>query len=413
MATEATNVKPENDTVEADRRMMDRVLCWLPGSVISLLAVGLVLIYSASAIRAERLGVWSMYFVEKQLIWLVIGGTAMVLASLMDYRLLLRFRWPLFLIGIGGLGGVLVAGAVVNGARRWFRFAGYSLQPSELAKLVLVVALAGILTRMGEGRIRSVVGLLMAIVLCFVPAALIGIEPDLGTAALVGTVLAAMVFVAGAQKRHLIIISLLTLPLAAYYMASRFNHIMGRITAFLEGGREGKAYHAYMSVQSIRSGGLWGTGPGTGWAKLFYLPEAHTDFIFSVLGQEWGLAGTIGVTLAFALIVVCGFTLFRRCPNPFGGLLAFGLTLMLGLQALFNIAVVTATVPTKGISLPFVSFGGSGLVCSLVMVGILISIARVTRRELGMSSTLQACDHDPDERTFAFRPGILAFGSQS
>jgi cell division protein FtsW len=372
-------------TVLARQAALDGWRRWLFGSVAALVGLGLVLVYAASAVRAEQSFGWSLFFVRKQLLWIGIGTLALVAAWLLDYRWLLRLRWALLALGLGLLAAVLVPGlgVEVNGARRWFRLGGYSVQPSDAAKLILVAALAGLLARHGSRLRESFACFLGLAALPVAAAGLIAAEPDFGTAVLIGTVLAAMVYVAGARLRHALLAGLLGLPVLAAgvawryeSLARRFGYVWERIAAWAEGGSTGKAWHAWMSVQSLKSGGLEGAGPGQGWAKRWYLPEAHTDFIFAVAGQEFGLVCTLAVVLLFGILIVCGARIAREVPDSFGATLVFGLTLMLGLQAAFNIAVVTAAIPTKGISLPFVSFGGSGLISAMAMVGLIGSVTR-------------------------------------
>ncbi|MFW5857912.1 MAG: FtsW/RodA/SpoVE family cell cycle protein [Planctomycetota bacterium] len=374
----------DRDLLLARQAELDALRAWILGAAATLAGLGLVLIYSASAVRAEGFG-WELFFVERQVWWLAAGLAPFALAWRIDYRWIAAVRWPLLLFGLGALVAVLVPGIghEVNGARRWFRVAGYSIQPSEAAKVVLVAAMAGILARMEDRLPKSLLRFLVAMGLALGSAALVAMEPDLGTAVLLATVLSAMVFAAGARLVHLaagagLALAGLAVLLAVRFdaIASRFGYVWDRVLAWHEGDVHGKGYHAYMSVQALKSGGTFGMAPGRGWAKLGYLPEAHTDFIFAVAGQELGLAGTAGILLVFAVLIICGMRLVRVCPDGFGSLLAFGITLLLGLQAAFNIAVVTGATPTKGISLPFVSFGGSGLVCSMTMLGLLASITR-------------------------------------
>lgn len=366
---------PLDEALLTAQDSLDQVRVWLMGAVFALLGLGLVLIYSASAIRAERFG-WNFYFVERQLVWIGLGLVVLAVAGRIDYHWLLRWRLPLLVCMLGALLAVLLpgVGTTVNGARRWFRLAGYSIQPSEIAKVVMVVVLAAYADRNGAALQRSFWRFLLLFALALCVPALVLVEPDIGTAALLGAVLVFMLFSAGARVTHVGFCLLAGGPFAVGYALLHFEHVQGRIHAWLYGGA--KAYQAKMSVLSLGSGNLHGVGLGQGWAKQWYLPEAHTDFIFAVGGQELGFLGCVGVIAAFAIIVICGACLVRQVPDRFGALLALGLTLMLGLQAAFNIAVVTASVPTKGISLPFVSFGGSGIVSSMAMVGLLCSISR-------------------------------------
>ncbi|MHC4870367.1 MAG: FtsW/RodA/SpoVE family cell cycle protein [Planctomycetota bacterium] len=355
---------------------LSRVRKWLICSISALLGLGLVLIYSSSAIRAENFGS-SLYFVERQFYWIVYGSISLSCLAFFDYRRLAALRWPCALFSIAALLLVKLSsiGTKVNGAQRWIKFSGVSFQPSEFIKIFMIIALAAFAVRKHEESIplrRFVLLITLIISVC----GLIAIEPDFGTALLVGFVLIIMVFAAGAKIRHIAGLLLLVIPFVIYYVISSSNYIMHRIQAWLEGGSEGKAYQTYMSIQSMSSGGIWGKGPGAGWAKLWYLPEAHTDFIFAVAGQDLGWICSVGIVFIYAVIAYSGWRVIKISEDRFASVLAFGITLMLGLQAAFNIAVVTATVPTKGISLPFVSFGGSGLISSMAMMGILISITR-------------------------------------
>jgi len=266
---------------------------------------------------------------------------------------------------------------VVNGARRWFRMGRVSFQPSELAKLALVVSLAGLLAWRPE-RVRSFFGAYVpSMALIGVVAALIAIEPDFGTAALMGVVGLLTCFVAGVRRRYLAV-SLVAAGVMVVLLAHRFPHIERRLVAHTRVWEDpqGAGYHAVQSLVSIGSGGPQGRGLGRGIQKLSFLPEANTDFVFAVIAEELGLPGTGAVLVLFMLFMAACLRVMRDCADdPFRFLLAFGITATILLQASINFAVATVLIPTKGIALPFVSYGGSNLFMNLMSVGILVRLA--------------------------------------
>lgn len=370
----------KEDRIFSNHSELQKVKGWLLGSVSFLIGLGIVLIYSSSAIKADSFGT-SLYFVEKQATWILIGIAIMFVLSFFDYRKYFHMKWLCLAVSFFALLAVKLSnmGNTVNGAQRWIKFGSFSFQPSEFIKVFMIIALAGFLAvekekTLGLKKFSIITSSILGV------AGLVLIEPDFGTAALIATVLMAMLVVGGANLKHVFALSSLIIAFAVFYIATSSNYILQRIQAWLEGGSSGKAYHAYMSIQCMTSGGLLGKGPGAGWAKLWYLPEAHTDFIYSVAGQDMGLICCVAIIFVFALIVYSGWKILNLVEDRFAALLAFGITVMIGLQAAFNIAVVTATVPTKGISLPFISFGGSGLIASMAMIGILISIIRHSYR---------------------------------
>ena len=376
MTTELTGDMPQLPAVEGTDTSA-RYVSMLLGAVAVLICVGFVFLYSASALRSS----WEFAFVERQFKALGLGLLAYYVLSYIDYHHYYRWRWVLLGVGVLLLAAVLVPGigAKVNGARRWFRIGGQSVQPSEMVKILAVLGMAALLYG-GRGRLMRFLPFMALTIPAGVFVGLVALEPDMGTAALLSCVMGAMIFVAGARTIYLLLMGALVIPPAAILAATRFEYIMGRVQAWLEGSTSGKGYHAWMSKSSIGSGGLTGVGLGRGEANLAYLPEAHTDFIYAVIGQETGLIGAACVLAAFAAFAIAGIGIARRCHDGFGALAAFGLTLMISIQAAFNIAVVTAAVPTKGIALPMISYGGTGLVCNLAAVGLLVSIARYGSR---------------------------------
>ncbi|MDR0363199.1 MAG: putative lipid II flippase FtsW [Planctomycetota bacterium] len=343
-------------------------------AVFALSGFGLVMVYSASAIRAARGGGWEMSYARNQLWWLAAAVIAMTVLSATPYRI-----WQMLWLPVLGGSYLLLAlvltplGTRVNGANRWFRIEGMNAQPSELAKIAMVMAVSALLVKMApDGRPRLFRHVIPLCGLVGIAVCLVAIEPDFGTAALIGAALVALMLAGGVRVWQLLLLLLPAVPAALWYGYTRFDHISRRIEDWMAG----EAFHTNVSKLAIGSGGVWGMGLGQGPAKLDYLPEAHTDFIFAMIGQETGLIGTLSLITLFVIVVWQGLSIARHAPDRFGALLAFGVTAFIGGQAVFNIGVVTGILPPKGISLPFVSFGGSGLVVFYSMTGLVVSVTR-------------------------------------
>ena len=351
---------------------------WLFLATVGLALFGLVMVYSASAITAEKENGSQYYYVGKQAVWTGIGLAVMFITMQIDYTWLRNRRIVYALLVLTVLMLLAVFGfSPINGARRWIKLKAFSIQPSEISKLTLTVFLAYFLEqRAGEE------GLFMK---TFVPCAvvtgalalLVVAEPDLGTALMLAVIFSVVVFTAGARLRHLALAAapaLIGLTGLLIFVPWRLR----RLTAFLHpwDDPQGNSYQVVQSLTAIGSGGMHGLGFAQGKQKLFFLPFAHSDFIFAVIGEELGLAGAIGVVLVFGLLLWRGVRTALRAPDRFGMLLALGLVTGIVAQALFNISVVIAIVPTKGIPLPFISYGGSSMVPTLAAVGVLLNISQ-------------------------------------
>lgn len=346
--------------------------------VSALATLGLVMVYSATTVRGQRLGAeWSYGYGQLQ--WTAIGAVGFVLIGRVPLVWYRRLAMPaaaaclamLALVRIPGIG------TKVGGAYRWFRFGGFSVQPSELAKFGLIIAMAALLAGVRDGRPRFFPDVLKMLALMGAAVGLIVAEPDLGTAALIGAVLGGMLLYGGAPIFPLVLSGAALAVPAAYVGFTQFDHLNKRVAEWL--GDAG--FHTRVSVESIGSGGLFGLGLGQGPAKLAFLPEAHTDFIFAVIGQELGLVGAGATVLLFAGLVWTGLALADACEDRFARVTVFGVTILFGLQAAFNMAVVTGLVPPKGIQLPFVSYGGTGLCVNLALVGLMASASRARTTE--------------------------------
>ena len=352
---------------------------WIMLTVAALVGIGIVTVFNTSYFFAgERFGD-SYYLFRKHLISIALGTLCCLGASRLGSRSYDRLAYPALAVVSLALVAVLIPGLglVRGGARRWIGLGPLNLQPSELAKIVIVLYLARSIVRKG-GRIATFsVGLLPHVIVVGTLAGLIVVEPDFGTAALLGLLLVAILFAGGVRWRDLLLPLAPALPLVAYAITSS-PYRLRRVLVFLDPWQHPRdaGFQLVQSFLAFGSGGLFGVGLGESKQKMFYLPEAHTDFIFSVIAEELGLVGALALVLLFALLAVRGFRVALRHPTPFGRLAAFGITVLLVLQAGINMAVVLGLLPTKGLALPFVSYGGSAMVGAMTSVGVLLALSR-------------------------------------
>jgi cell division protein FtsW len=354
----------------------DTVLLW---AVLALTGIGLVMIYSASAVSArQRLGD-DFFYLKRQMIAALVGIGAMLFAMRLGYRRLQALAYPLLLMGFIALCVVLIPGIgqSTGGARRWIRFPGASLQPAELAKLSFVVYLAYSLSKKREKVRVFSIGFLPHCLVALLFMGLCLLEPDFGSAVEIALLLFAMLFAGGARISWLVG-SLLAAAPFVYLAIARSPYRKRRILAFLDpwSHRHDIGYQIAESLISIGSGGLFGLGLGDGRQKLYFLPEAHTDFIFSIIGEELGLFGSALVISLYGIVLWRGFRAALNATEAFGSYLALGLTSLIGFGALVNLGVAMGALPTKGLTLPFISYGGTSLVGSLFAAGILLSISQ-------------------------------------
>ncbi|HXP93070.1 MAG TPA: putative lipid II flippase FtsW [Candidatus Binatia bacterium] len=347
--------------------------------VAALVSIGLIMIFSASSATAWAAHRDTAFYLKRQLLWLAVALVPAYVAYRCDYRALRPLAPWALVISVLTLLVVLIPhlGLVSGGARRWLGAGPFSFQPSEFVKLGLVVYLSAALSTKGD-RIRSLTyGLFPLLAITFALAALVFLEPDVGTASLLVFTAIVMLFVAGARVPHLMMVALATIPaLAIAILSSPYKR--ARILAFLDPwkDRQDAGFHIVQSLLALGSGGLFGVGLGASRQKFFYLPEQYTDFIFSILGEELGLLGALVVVVLFVILAYRAIRIALRAPDRFGFFLAVGCTSLIVIQAFINIGVVTSSWPVTGVPLPFVSFGGSSLVVSLVAVALLINIGR-------------------------------------
>jgi cell division protein FtsW len=344
---------------------------------------GAAMVYSASAMIALRESQSQFTYFYKQLAFTLVGLAAMFVVSKIDYR---RYQASWFVYGFLAL-TVLMLIAVfafpsINGARRWIRFGGLSFQPSEMAKLALPIFLAFFLTKNEKtvGDLRStVIPCVSALVLL---AGLVFIEPDLGTVIVMCAIFSAVYFAAGAKIIHIasIAAAMAVAGIGAIVLAPwRVQRLMAFLDPFSHSDDAG--YQVVQSLMAIGSGGIAGEGFAKGQAKLFYLPYPYSDFIFSVVGEEFGLIGTLAIVIAFGLLLWRGTKAAMNAPDRFGMLLGIGIITGIVVQALFNISVVISIVPAKGIPLPFISYGGTSVFMTMLAVGILLNISQNSGKE--------------------------------
>jgi cell division protein FtsW len=354
---------------------------WLLASTIALLVLGTLMVYSASFAVAHNEFNDDAYFLVRQIAWDVVGTLALLAAMRVRYGRWRSLSLVIMLLVIGMLILVLVPGFGFRsyGAVRWIKLGPLlQIQPSELAKLAIVLYLADWLARRGTIVAEFFKGLLPFAIIVSLVAGLVLVQPDLGTTAIIVGVAACVFFVAGASLAHMALLGWAGLAAAIALLAHLSGYQLERIRAFLDpwSDVQGSGWHTAQGLIALGSGGALGHGLGNGLQKFYWVPNAHTDAIFVIIGEELGFVGCVGVIALFGVVAWRGFLIAWHAPDAFGRLFATGLTCMLVLQALVNIAVTTNSLPYTGITLPFVSFGGSSTVISLVAIGLLLNISR-------------------------------------
>ena len=374
-----TTSQPSNMASQKLRRPLDP---WLLLAVVLLLLVGEVMVFNTTYFYAfEHFG--DPYrFVWKHQIALVLGSSGLVIAISLSSVAYRRFVYPVLVFAFLGLLIVFMPGVAQGKIHRWIDLGPLNFQPSELAKGAVVLYLAHFLAKKAE-RLTSIIhGLLPPLLVVGMAVGLIVMEPDLGGAVFVSLILFALLYVAGARVQHLAALAACGVVLLVFAIVTA-SYRSDRLDSFFNptAHKQGKSYQLNQSLLAFGAGGVKGVGLGESRQKMFYLPEAHTDFIFAVVGEETGLWGTVSILSLFTLLGLRGLRIAARHPQPFGRLLAFGYTFLLVCQAGLNMAVVLGLLPTKGLPLPFISYGGSSLVMALVYAGVLLSLSREIPRE--------------------------------
>jgi cell division protein FtsW len=350
--------------------------------VLFLVGVGIVMVYSASSALALKEFGTSYYFLKKQSIFALLGIVVLVVSCHIPYRIYRSLAYPLLFLAIMFLSAILISGFgySAGGAKRWFRIAGFTFQPSEFARFALVIYLAYSMNRKMD-RIKAFsVGFLPHVLVLGLLTVLIMLQPDFGSVVIFGAITWIMLFVGGVRISYLLGSMVLVIP-AVYYMMTGADYRIQRIMSFMNPWQYSgdKGYQVVHSLLAFGTGGIWGVGIGKGYQKLFYLPEPHTDFIFSVIGEELGLIGVVIILGLYTLILWRGISIARNSPDVFGSFVAAGLTTAMGLQICVNMGVALGLLPTKGLTLPFLSYGGTSLLMNMASIGVLMNISGVKK----------------------------------
>jgi cell division protein FtsW len=360
-------------------------------TIASLLTFGLVMIYSASIHKASL--PWKFgdpqYYLKRQMMWLALSSLSFILGYHLDYRYLRRhtsklliFLWILLALVLHPA----IGSGASHGAIRWIRFGPIGFQPSEMAKPILVLFFASYIAQNHSKMKDFRTGFLPAMTVLAITCSLIIVEPDFGTTAFVAFVSLLLLILGGIRLKHLAPFFVGSAFVVLGYALTRFNHVKERLGVWWspESALQGAGYQIQQSLIALGSGGWMGVGLGKSQQKLLFLPEEHTDFILAVIGEELGFCGITLLLTLFSFFVFLGYRISQQAPDLYSSILALGITLLIAIQAIFNMGVVTATFPNKGISLPFISFGGSSLFFLLFEIGLLANIAR------SLQSPLQA-----------------------
>ena len=347
--------------------------------VILLTGIGVAMVFSASSVIAVRNYQDGFFFFKKQSVFAIIGLISMLICSNIPYQLFKRLTYLILLFSIVLLLAVKFSGFShsAGGATRWLRFGLLTIQPAEFARFAMILYLAYSLAKKSDDIRDFLIGFLPHILILAIFTALFLAQPDFGSVVILAVIAWIMMFVAGVRLLHLIAPIAFMLP-AAYFLITTSTYRMKRITSFLNPWDypTTEGYQIIQSMLAFGTGGILGKGIGQGYQKLFYLPEPHTDFIYSVIGEECGLWGTLAIIILFLFILIRGASIAINCKDRFGTLLATGITASISLQAIVNMGVALGLLPTKGLVLPFLSYGGSSLVMSMAGIGILINIGK-------------------------------------
>ncbi len=357
------------------RKLHNRLLLLI---VFALVGTGIVMVYSSSSISADTKFGDSIHFLKRQSCFALIGLLLMFFVMNIRYQVLQRLVYPIIIISFLLLTLVLIPGigTTIGGSTRWFRIGPLSFQPSELAKLALVIFLAYSLSKKEKTIKTFSIGFLPHLIVTLVMSGLVLLQPDFGAAMILLFLFFILMFAAGTKIRYLT--SLLgVMSVGCYFLITCVGYRLDRITAYLNPWEDPTAtgFQIIQSFLAFGSGGLWGAGLGNGKQKLFYLPEPHTDFICSIIGEELGFIGILLVIILFITLFFCGLKIALKAPDLLGTYLALGITSLISLHTVINLGVVMGLLPTKGSTLPFISYGGTSLVVNLIGIGILLNIS--------------------------------------
>ena len=346
--------------------------------VLFLVGIGVVMVYSASSALALKKFGSDYFFLKKQAVFTLSGIIVLVICRHFPYRFYRPLSYPVLLLSLVFLIALFIPqfGVSAGGATRWLRVGRFTFQPSELARFALVIYLAYSLEKKGDRLKDFSIGFLPHVFIPAIFAGLIFKQPDFGSVVILGVLTWLMLFIGGVRIKHLFVMILALVPIGMYLLMSaeyRWKRLLGFIDPWQYPTDEG--YQIVHSLMAFGTGGIWGAGIGKGYQKLFYLPEPHTDFIFSVVGEELGLIGILVIIGLYAWILIRGIQIAKTTEDPFGSFLAVGLSVAMGLQIVVNMGVALGLLPTKGLTLPFLSYGGTSLLLNMASIGILMNIS--------------------------------------
>ena len=352
--------------------------------VLFLSLFGILMVYSASAYSAKTYYNNAEYFLIKQAVGVFVGIIFLVFMANFDYKKLEKLKWPLLIVGIILLILVFVPGIGVSnyGARRWIRLPGFTIQSSEIAKFCFIIFVASYLSK-ASGKIKKFKGLLPVLIVGGVVCLLIMLEPNMSITMCVGLVMIAMLFVGGIKAKHFFILSIPAIALV-FLLIIIEPYRLDRLMAFINpwANPKGEGYQLIQSLYSLGAGGLFGVGLFNSRQKYLFLPFSESDFIFSIIGEEFGFVGSIFVLLLFFIVIVLGIKIGLRAKDRFGCFLSVGISVIIAVQVLLNVAVVTGSIPPTGLPLPFISAGSTSLMVFLGAIGVILNIDKQSRNVL-------------------------------
>lgn len=353
-------------------------------AVLFLVGIGIVMVYSASSALALKKYGSGFFFLKKQALFSLIGMVVLVVFSHIPFRVYRALTYPVLLTSLGMMVAVLVSGMGLSagGSQRWMRLGPLTFQPVEAARLALVIFMAYSLSKKRDGLRQFGIGFVPHVVVLAVFTVLLMLQPDFGSVVIFSVLVWVMMFVAGVPIRYLLSALLPMLPMA-YFLMVNASYRIKRLVSFLDPWQypDGEGYQIIHSLMAFGTGGLWGSGVGKGYQKLFYLPEPHTDFIFAVIGEELGFLGVLFIIGLYGMVLWRGASIAYRCRDEFGMYLALGITTAIGLQVSINLGVALGLLPTKGLTLPFLSYGGTSLVLNMASIGMLMNIGAQNARK--------------------------------
>ncbi len=377
-------MKIESKTFKTEKKKLSKTSIILVVCVLFLAIFGAVMVYSASSYSSQVNYGNSEYFLIKQVVGIVLGGCALFFMAFFNYNKLEKMKWPILAVGIVLLILVFVPGIGISnyGAQRWIRLPGFTIQSSEITKFCFIIFSASYLSR-AKGKVKTFKGILPILCVGGVICLLIMLEPNMSITMCVGFVMVIMLFVGGMRFKHFVLLAVPAIALV-FVLIIIEPYRLNRLMAFIDpwASPKGEGYQLIQSIYALGSGGLFGVGLFNSRQKYLFLPFSESDFIFSVIGEELGLLGAISILFVYLIITICGIKVAIRAKNRFGCLLVVGITAIIAVQTLLNVAVVTGSIPPTGLPLPFISAGSTSLLVFMSAIGVVLNVDRQSRRNM-------------------------------